>query len=71
MFHQLTALTTLGSQINCLSEVCFLAQTESRYIFSMNLRTAIVLIVALIVVGGAIWEFRGITFYSARIEKKK
>lgn len=37
----------------------------------MRLRTVIWIIVALIVVGSAVWEFRGIKFYSARIEKKK
>jgi len=37
----------------------------------MRLRTVIWILIALIVAGGVVWEFRGMKFYSARIEKKK
>jgi hypothetical protein len=37
----------------------------------MRLRTAILLVVALIALGSIAWEFQGITFYSARIDEKK
>jgi hypothetical protein len=37
----------------------------------MRLRTVIWILVTLIVVGSVVWQFGGIKFYSARIEKKK
>jgi hypothetical protein len=52
--------------------LCFrLIQTVSwLYFCDVRLRTAILMIVALIVVGSLAWEFRGIKFYSARIGHK-
>jgi hypothetical protein len=37
----------------------------------MKLKTAILILVVLIMLGGLVWEFHGIKFYTARIEKKK
>jgi hypothetical protein len=37
----------------------------------MKMKTAILILVALIMLGGLAWEFHGVKFYTARIEKKK
>jgi hypothetical protein len=38
--------------------------------FGLRLRTATWILVALIVIGGLVWELRGVTFYSAHVVKK-
>ena len=39
--------------------------------FQVKTRSAILLLLALIIVGSLVWEIRGITFYHARVENKK